>query len=589
VRYRGFRPFLGVLALAVVTALLSSQRAESADTTVTVINDAGNYAVTGRVIDDAPPYAKVALTNQHDFWTNITLQPPSGKVHLKAADPLQGGSDVGGFYAALGALGPGSEAVWGGDFDAAESSSEAVIATPSLAEGSLKAGALNILTFVSGAVGEAPSASNVNDVIDAVDLALRAPNIVDAINAVDAQDPRSFAMDVYGALSDTQQQQLLAEALGHLGVVVSSDTLKQLTVVYTIGQLTLMAGDEILALIQQTAAGKVTFQTVVAANTTPVSPPTSASPPTGANARSLKLSPSSGPSGATIKATGSGWKPNNPVVVLLDQPSLTENPLAAAATGGNGKVLSPKGTQSDATGNVNLTFKIPSGISEGVHNIYLAEVDAACPCIQNPTGSSFTVTAASSSSNSDDSSLLDAAVAGFKSSHPSAVVYESSKACAPSAAGCATANDSCPANASRCVGFSEVHFVGSTVAIAKGGGSDDLGGFRNGYSLFAYLFKDSDGWHYVNAMSTQNNGVIPLPGEMATVQTQPINKPRSPTACANLRQAPTTQADILRCLPDGTKVSLGNEPVYSEGRIWWQVTPNGWLAQDAFEGYADTY
>ena len=53
---------------------------------IAVDNSLGNNAVSGAVLDVSDTNAKVAVTNLHGFWTNLTV---SGNPKLVPANPLE--------------------------------------------------------------------------------------------------------------------------------------------------------------------------------------------------------------------------------------------------------------------------------------------------------------------------------------------------------------------------------------------------------------------------------------------------------------------------------------------------------------------
>lgn len=89
---------------------------------------------------------------------------------------------------------------------------------------------------------------------------------------------------------------------------------------------------------------------------------------------------------------------------------------------------------------------------------------------------------------------------------------------------------------------------------------------------FAYVYRDSAGWHYWNAICPQKAGLNPVLGSPDTV--------RVSSGCANLRANPSLKAGIVDCLKDGTVVNVDSIlPRYVDGHIWWSINSGkGWMA-----------
>ncbi len=54
--------------------------------------------------------------------------------------------------------------------------------------------------------------------------------------------------------------------------------------------------------------------------------------------------------------------------------------------------------------------------------------------------------------------------------------------------------------------------------------------------------------------------------------------------CANAREAPSLSGRIVKCLPDGTTVTVADGPVSADGRSWWKLDGLGWTAGDYLAG-----
>jgi len=221
-------------------------------------NSRGNGASLGEVLDDQPQHSKLALTNLHDFWTNIAMAPATGTVKLTPANPFHGGADIGGLYAAWGAIGPDEQAVWSGSF-ATPTASQLVRTTPSIEGGSALAGTLNLLTIFAGMFDAVPNVAGAAAVFKAAELAQAAPDFAAAVRDLQSPPPLSLATHIYRLLKDPQQEALLREALAQLGVAVTTDALSRLLTLGRIYDLSVMAYDRASAIILQNSAGQVLF------------------------------------------------------------------------------------------------------------------------------------------------------------------------------------------------------------------------------------------------------------------------------------------------------------------------------------------
>jgi hypothetical protein len=100
----------------------------------------------------------------------------------------------------------------------------------------------------------------------------------------------------------------------------------------------------------------------------------------------------------------------------------------------------------------------------------------------------------------------------------------------------------------------------------QAGGASGTGG---GASCWVFLYRDTSGWHYVNARCAQATGSIPGPQDRVWV-----------TGCANVRETPGLSGRVLACLANQTVVDVDSAPTYADGHIWWHLAGRGWMAHD---------
>ena len=93
-----------------------------------------------------------------------------------------------------------------------------------------------------------------------------------------------------------------------------------------------------------------------------------------------------------------------------------------------------------------------------------------------------------------------------------------------------------------------------------------------GRQCAGYVYKDSAGWHFVNATCGLPGQLSPLVGSQATVHV--------PGQCANVRDAAGLQGGIVACLNDGSSVHVDGGPNFADGKLWWHLEKNGWMAHD---------
>jgi hypothetical protein len=93
-----------------------------------------------------------------------------------------------------------------------------------------------------------------------------------------------------------------------------------------------------------------------------------------------------------------------------------------------------------------------------------------------------------------------------------------------------------------------------------------------GRQCAGYVYRDAAGWHFVNATCGLPGQLSPLVGSLATVHV--------PGQCANVRDAAGLQGGIVACLNDGSSVHVDGGPNYADGKLWWHLEKNGWMAHD---------
>lgn len=90
------------------------------------------------------------------------------------------------------------------------------------------------------------------------------------------------------------------------------------------------------------------------------------------------------------------------------------------------------------------------------------------------------------------------------------------------------------------------------------------------YGCYIYVYRDSYGWHYLNGRCTQNL-VVANPGVASVTTTG---------SCANLRESAGLSGRVIRCLIEGTTVTIDGGPTWLDNHLWWHVNAGGWIAHD---------
>ena len=118
--------------------------------------------------------------------------------------------------------------------------------------------------------------------------------------------------------------------------------------------------------------------------------------------------------------------------------------------------------------------------------------------------------------------------------------------------------------------------LGASEAII-GSNAGYFHGSRFGSGCWVYLDRDGGGWHYVDVRCAQAPGSLPRIGTDDVVNV---------SGCANVRAQPGLQAQVVRCLPNGTTVHVVGGPAFSDGKLWWLLEGQGWMVHDSLVGGA---
>lgn len=86
-----------------------------------------------------------------------------------------------------------------------------------------------------------------------------------------------------------------------------------------------------------------------------------------------------------------------------------------------------------------------------------------------------------------------------------------------------------------------------------------------------YLYKDSAGWHPINALCAAGP-VTPMVGQSDTV--------RIASGCAHARDSASLAGGVVGCLNNGASVAIDGGPNYANGKLWWHLQKVGWMVQD---------
>jgi len=123
----------------------------------------------------------------------------------------------------------------------------------------------------------------------------------------------------------------------------------------------------------------------------------------------------------------------------------------------------------------------------------------------------------------------------------------------------------CPSN-SPCL-----HLAGQTTGLNAAAVQFSTAG-TGGRQCAGYVFQDAGSWHFVNATCGLPGQLSPMVGSQAIVHV--------PGQCANVRDAAGLQGGVVACLNDGSSVRVDGGPNYADGKLWWHLEKNGWMAHE---------
>jgi len=188
------------------------------------------------------------------------------------ANPLLGGVNAGGAWAAIGVVPPGEEAVWQGSFGTSPAASQLLQTSPSLATGSSLAGVLNLLTILAEMFGEAPTAKSAQAVLDAAATVSAAPDALAIVQELRDPAPLTLAQHLFNVLSDDQQLAVLAAGLAQLDVIVTREALRKLLVWQRLIDLVGMIVDMAEAIAFGRSAAQILFSVSTPGQSAPRAP-----------------------------------------------------------------------------------------------------------------------------------------------------------------------------------------------------------------------------------------------------------------------------------------------------------------------------
>ncbi len=97
-----------------------------------------------------------------------------------------------------------------------------------------------------------------------------------------------------------------------------------------------------------------------------------------------------------------------------------------------------------------------------------------------------------------------------------------------------------------------------------------------GRQCVGYVVQNAGAWHFLNATCGLPGQLSPMVGNEATVHV--------PGQCANVRDAAGLNGNVVTCVNDGSTVHVDGGPNYADGKIWWHLEKNGWMAHDFLIG-----
>jgi hypothetical protein len=96
-----------------------------------------------------------------------------------------------------------------------------------------------------------------------------------------------------------------------------------------------------------------------------------------------------------------------------------------------------------------------------------------------------------------------------------------------------------------------------------------------GRECVGYAYRTGGSWRFLEATCGLPGQLSPLVGHDATVHV--------PGSCANERDQPSLNGNVVSCLHDGMTVHIDAGPNYADGRLWWHET-HGWMSHDFLTG-----
>lgn len=91
-------------------------------------------------------------------------------------------------------------------------------------------------------------------------------------------------------------------------------------------------------------------------------------------------------------------------------------------------------------------------------------------------------------------------------------------------------------------------------------------------SCITYVFKEPTGWEYLESRCEGDLLISPYLGSAVQIHVS--------SGCANMRATPGLGAAAVGCVPDGTRAVTDDGPSFADGRLWWHLVGNGWMAHD---------
>jgi hypothetical protein len=133
---------------------------------------------------------------------------------------------------------------------------------------------------------------------------------------------------------------------------------------------------------------------------------------------------------------------------------------------------------------------------------------------------------------------------------------------------------------------------GSDAAVLRGGTVGcDASGDCSAAELWVYVVEDAAGWHYWDAIASQNRGAPDVRTDGDSPYINDLMANGSAGTCPAVSTAPARGAEIVTCVPAQSVVRLDNGPLFADGQLWWHIagtldheggafapSPQGWMA-----------